>query len=123
MMRLFSIVILAGLGVASAYTAAHPSRVFGIYEGMYPSDPYKREALQICYEHDHEFNRADADSRDACYRRVLAGPNPMPNPQVLAPPRDNEPNFIDLYHASGQGHLSQGDVRATQQSDRYLHPH
>jgi hypothetical protein len=119
-MRLFSVVILAGLGLASAYTAAHPDRVFDFYDGMYPSDPYKREALEICFEHDHEFNRADFGAREACYHRVLAGPNPIPNPRELAPPRSGEPNFIDLYRTAGQGHIPQGDVRATQQSDRYL---
>src|SRR6185312_7591296 len=71
-MRLSSIVLLAGIGTASLYTAAHPARVMNLYEGMYPSDPYKRQALQICFERDHNFNRGDAASRDACYRQVLA---------------------------------------------------
>ena len=121
-MRLSSIVLLAGIGTASLYTAAHPARVMNLYEGMYPSDPYKRQALQICFERDHNFNRGDAASRDACYRQLLAGPNPMPDPRELAPPRTGEPNFIDLYRAAGQGHLPRGDIRFDQQNDRYLHP-
>ena len=67
-------------------------------------------------------NRADADSAKPA-TGVLAGPNPIPNPQSRAAARKGEPNFIELYWASGQGHLSQGDVRATQQNDRYLQPH
>jgi len=120
-MRLSSIVGLLGLGAASAFAATHPAQVIDLYENLYPSDPYKREALELCFAHDHTFNRADADAREACYHQVLAGPTPAPA-RELPPPRANEPNFIDLYRAQGQGHLPQSDVRVREQNDRYLHP-
>ena len=48
-MRLFSIVMLAGLGVAGLYGSAPEVGCSICYEGIYPSDPYKREALQVCF--------------------------------------------------------------------------
>ena len=120
-MRIFSMAGLLGLAAASAFAATHPDRVRDFYETLYPSDPYKREALELCFARDHAFNRADPEAREACYRQVLAGPVPV-SARELPPPRVNEPNFIDLYRAQGQGHAPKDDVRYQQQNDRYLHP-
>ena len=120
-MRIFSLVGMLGLGIAGAFATSHSEQVRDFYQTLYPSDPYKREALELCFAHDHTFNRADPDARDACYRQVLAGPVPG-SVRDLPPPRVEEPNFIDLYRAQAQGHMPQNDVRYQQQNDRYLRP-
>jgi hypothetical protein len=39
--------------------------------GMYPSDRHQRTALALCYTEDHQFNRANAAARAACYEKWL----------------------------------------------------
>src|SRR5690242_8582868 len=56
-----------GLGVAAANSAA----LKGLYQDIFPTDPAKRMALQICFLQDHKFNRLDASAREACYNHAL----------------------------------------------------
>jgi hypothetical protein len=41
------------------------------WNAMYPSDPNERKALAQCYSENHQFNRANAEDRSACYDRWL----------------------------------------------------
>jgi hypothetical protein len=111
-MRLFMVAGFAGLAVGIA--TVQPDALTNLYERIYPSDPGKRQALERCFMQDHQFNRLDGAARDACYEQLL-------RPGPAAAPADPPPsNFVDLWRSSGQGHLARGDIRAQQQSQRYL---
>ena len=115
-MRLFPTVGLIAVVMGGAYVAVHPRVVIAFYEDAYPSNPARREALDMCIRRDPLFNRADAAARDACYRRELAGTGYAP--AAAAPPPDR--SFIDLYQAAGHSHQPATDIRVLQQNQRYL---
>jgi hypothetical protein len=51
---------------AGGFAAMNPGAVKAFYENIYPSDPAKHEALELCFMQDHKFNRLDAGERDNC---------------------------------------------------------
>jgi hypothetical protein len=110
---LAAIVVSAG-GVA----AVHPKAISSLYLDVYPTDPAKRQALELCFLQDERFNRLDADERENCYRHVLM---PVETTAGLAPA---EANPIDLRRAAALGHLPRNDIRRTEQTQDALHlPH
>ncbi|GEM_PF-1994241 len=121
-MRLVSAIVVFGLAVATVAAVTHPTRVFALYEELYPADPARRQALEMCFMRDHKFNRLDTAERDACYKLQLAPPPPVAIPAGLAPPPSAGANFVDLWRAAGQGRLPANDVRAHERNDRYFHP-
>jgi hypothetical protein len=41
------------------------------WTAMYPSDRHQKTALTLCYSENHQFNRASAEARAACYDKQL----------------------------------------------------
>jgi hypothetical protein len=98
-----------------AFAATNPGVVKGFYDDLYPSDPAKREALDMCFMENHQFNRLDADARDACYKRML-----QPLGEVTATEQPSV-NIIDLQRAAAQGSMPRNDIIRLQE-DRHA-PH
>lgn len=109
-MRIVVLAGLAGLAVALA-GGAGPAAVWGFYQRIYPSDPAKRQALDDCIATEPNFNRLDAAARVACYQGAAL--KRAPSPAMTG-------DFVDRWRADRQGHLPQDDVRAEQQTARYL---
>jgi hypothetical protein len=102
-----------GLGVAAANSAA----LKGLYQDVFPTDPAKRMALQLCFLQDHKFNRLDASAREACYNHALlvadtATVGEHPGQATAAV------NFVDLKRAADLGPLPAHDIRLREQGER-----
>jgi hypothetical protein len=109
---LFAAVVVTAAGVA----ASHPMAIGSLYHDLYPPDPAERQALELCFVQDHDFNRLDAGERENCYRRVLA---PVAAQAGLA-----VANPVDLHRAAFTGSMPRNDVRRTEQTQDALHlPH
>jgi hypothetical protein len=110
MARIFRRFVMAVVVVgAGGIAASHPDAIKAFYEDIYPSDPAKREALDLCFMHDHKFNRLDPSQREACYGSMLlprgelsSAPAPADRPNV---------NLVDLQRAAAQGSMPHNDIR------------
>ena len=116
-MRLGRIVTALAVGGAAAFAVLHPDAVKAFYEDIYPNDPAKRQALELCFTENHKFNRLDAGERDACYRRTLYAVGDTSTQTPVVPTA----NPIDLRQAAGQGRLQRNDIRRAEQTDTALH--
>jgi hypothetical protein len=119
--------LIASLAVTTAIASgANPVSWWQTYQELYPSDPAKRQALDTCFTEDPQFDRIKAAARAACYRAMLPALAPgessasMQRASAVGAPA--VPNFVDLWHGAGQGHLPQNDVRFEQQNETYAHP-
>jgi len=113
--RLALTVVIVGGG---GFAAINPGVVRAFYEDIYPSDPAKREALELCFVRDHKFNRLDSDQRDACYRTMLVSRGEIPAQSPGVPPAVNS---VDLQHAAGMGSMPRNDVRRAEETRGALH--
>ena len=115
-------VVLVLVGVAAGgFAVMHPEAVKAFYQDIYPSDPAKRQALDLCFMQDHKFNRLDAAERETCYRRAL-----VPIGEVAASPAADRPdvNLVDLQRAAAQGSMPNNDIRRLEQTQNATHsPH
>lgn len=102
------------VGIASLVAIVRPDAVGALYQQLYPSDPEMRRALNECFTLDPQFNRLDPAARQACYRHML----PSAAKEAAAPHPPAASNFVDLWRASGRGHLPQNDIRAEEQTWR-----
>lgn len=117
--RLLRRVLVASVFVTVGGVAAmHFQDISTLYRDIYPTDPAKREALDLCFTQDHQFNRLDADARASCYSRAL-----MPAAMVagFAPAAGPVANPIDLQRAAAAGHMPRNDVRRTEETQGVLH--
>jgi hypothetical protein len=107
------VMLLAVVGVGG-FAAMNPSVVKGFYEDLYPSDPAKRQALELCFMQDHKFNRLDADQREACYHHLLSslGDIPAAGAAALRPTA----NLVDLQRSAGAGSVPRNDIRRLEQN-------
>ena len=105
--RLMLALIVVGAG---AFAAMNPGGVKAFYRDIYPDDPAKRQALELCFMQDHKFNRLDAGQRDACYQRML-----QPLGEVPASDQANI-NMIDLQRAAAQGSMPRNDIIRLQEN-------
>ncbi|HTZ37707.1 MAG TPA: hypothetical protein VMB84_16875 [Stellaceae bacterium] len=106
--------VLLGIVVGGGgFAAAHPGAVRSLYEDIYPSDPGKRQALELCFMQDHTFNRLDAVARDNCYRHMMLAVGEASNGGAAARP---EANPIDLTRAAGEGSMPRNDIRRLEQT-------
>lgn len=101
------------IGIAAGVAAMQLKTVSGFFASIYPTDPAKREALDLCILADPNFNRLDRSAREACYRHALGASVP-PETSTRA---GSAPNQVDLQHAVGQSGAPRNDVRIIQQSD------
>ncbi len=120
--RLVRRVLSAAIFVAAGGVAAmHFQDISRFYRDIYPTDPVKREALDLCFTQDHQFNRLDAAARASCYSRALLPAAAMAG---LAPVAEPAANPIDLQRAAAAGYMPRNDVRRTEETREALHlPH
>lgn len=98
-----AVVVVSAGGLA----ATHPQAVTTYYQEIYPGDPAKRQALDVCFMQDHTFNRLDPGQREACYRHILNSAEATSAGTAAQPVL----NPIDLERAAAQGSLPRNDVR------------
>jgi hypothetical protein len=132
------LLVAGALAASTALGIIQPADWLETYRQLYPSDPEQRRALEQCFTLDAQFNRLDPNERTACYRHYASSVAPSNSGPINsgtasngisgavpgAPTGSRPPaaNFVDLWKSAGQGHLSQSDVRAEQQNDRFVHP-
>lgn len=114
-------VLAVAVAAAAGFAVLHPGAVRALYEGVYPGDPAKREALDLCFMQDHKFDRLDSSERDDCYRRMLY---PLGDVAAGAPATPPAANIVDLERAAGAGDMPRNDVRRQEATQGALHsPH
>jgi hypothetical protein len=86
--------------------------VWDFYQDIYPSDPAKREALNLCMLRDVGFNRLDRAARDQCYQHAFAAPTLA----AASDRMDRAPNQVDFRQAAGWGAAPRNDLRVIQQT-------
>jgi hypothetical protein len=110
--------LLAAVVVAGgSIVAVNPEAFRSFYLELYPNDPAKRDALEMCFLQDHKFNRLDPDERATCYRHAL-----VPTQSVAGTPLPErpEPNAIDLRRAAAAGSMPRNDIRRIEQNESTL---
>jgi hypothetical protein len=110
----FAAIIIGGGSIAAAY----PNVIRSYYLDIYPSDPGRRQALELCFLQDHKFNRLDAGERENCYRHALLPTQAVASANAAAQP---QANAIDLRRAASEGSLPRSDVRRREQMENALH--
>jgi hypothetical protein len=120
--RLVKWVLFAAiLGSAGGFAVMHAQDISGFYRDIYPTDPAKREALDLCFTQDHQFNRLDANERASCYSRAML---PAAAAAGFVPAARPTANPIDLQRAAAVGYMPRNDVRRTEATQDLLHlPH
>jgi hypothetical protein len=53
------------------FIAFNYSAIATEWREMYPTDPSRRMALQLCYFKNHQFLRSDTKQRGDCYKRWI----------------------------------------------------
>jgi len=115
------VMTLAVIG-AGGFAITNPGLVKGLYEDLYPSDPAKRHALELCFMQDHKFNRLFADEREACYHRMLSSLGEIP--AAGAATEQPTANLVDLERSAGAGNVPRNDIRRLEQNENAAHsPH
>jgi len=104
--------------VAGGFAAIHPGAVKAFYVNIYPEDPAKAEALNLCFTENHAFNRLDSAAREGSYRHILASLGELPKAAAAAAAAANA---VDLRQAAGQGSLPQNDIRRQERTASLLH--
>jgi hypothetical protein len=100
--------------VAGGLAMKNPGAVWAFYDDIYPSDPAKRQALDLCFVENHQFNRLDASERNACYQHMLLRLGDLtPSGSPIGQPAVN---FVDLQRAAGEGSLPRNDIRRLEQT-------
>jgi hypothetical protein len=90
----------------------HRDKIIDQYAAAYPSDPAKEAAMRQCVARDKNFNRLDADDRQACYRKYL------PPTAISAAPASAGPTAAPYYPYS-PSHLPGNDIRRQEANDNY----
>lgn len=107
------------IGLTVGVVAAHPEAVHNLYDQLYPKDEAKRQALDLCFLANRQFNRLDPEERDACFHQRLSAANEVTTAAIGLVPANIGVNFVDLRRQSAEGRLPQNDVRFEQQNERY----
>lgn len=89
---------------AGGFAVMNPGVVKAFYHDIYPEDPAKRQALDMCFMENHKFDRLDAGERDACYKRML---QPLGEVTASAPVTVNA---VDMQRAAAQGSMPRNDI-------------
>jgi len=110
---LLAAVIVVGGSVAPDV----PGAIGSLYLNVYPSDPAKRQALELCFLQDHTFNRLDADQREICYRHALT----LDEAADGALPARPQANEIDLQRSAAAGSMPRNDIRRREETQNALH--
>jgi hypothetical protein len=104
-------VVVVGAG---GFAVMNPGVVRAFYQDIYPSDPAKRQALELCFLQDHKFNRLEPDAREACYGRML-----QPLGEISSSETQQQPtaNLVDLQRVAGERTLPRNDIRRLEQNE------
>ena len=102
-------VILVGNGIVPI----DPDVIRNFYLSIYPSDPVKSQALELCFLQDQNFNRLDSKQRDACYQRALA----TAEQSGATTPSLARANPVDLRRAAAAGSMPRNDIRRLEQTE------
>ena len=106
--------VLAAIVAGGGFVALNPGVVKAFYQDIYPSDPAKRQALELCFLQDHKFNRLDPGARDNCYHRML---QPLGEISTSEAPQPPTANLVDLQRAAGAGQQPRNDIRRLEQNE------
>jgi hypothetical protein len=60
-----------------------PKAVSDFLGDIYPKDPARRQAIEMCVLADVNFNRLDTAVRDDCYRHAFASPASLVSPPAV----------------------------------------
>ena len=103
--------VLCYLGIAGWQVAVQ-------HDGIFPGDPAKRHAFDMCFMESRQFDRLDAAARAACFKEhgVPLGTRDLMTPPMQLAPAPRQANFVDLWKAAGQGQMRGNDIRAVQQT-------
>lgn len=118
------LVAVAVVAFAGGVASVHPEVLTGFYEDIYPSDPAKRQALELCFTLDHSFNRLDAAEREACYRQALLPLQAELSANAAADMQSQVrfmANAVDLRRAASEGTLPRDDIRRLEQTENARH--
>jgi hypothetical protein len=107
------ILIATIVGITGCGLAMQSKTVLGFWANIYPTDPARREALNLCALADPNFNRVSAGARTACYQHTFE----KPAPQVTAATAGIGANQVDLRRAASATSAPRNDIRLVQQSD------
>jgi hypothetical protein len=105
---------MAAIVAGGGFVALNPGVVRAFYQDIYPSDPAKRQALELCFLQDHKFNRLDPSERDNCYHHML---QPLGEISTSETPQPPTANLVDLQRAAGEGQLPRNDARRLEQNE------
>lgn len=110
-------ILVAAMVVGGVAALLGPRAVYSFVTEVYPSDPAKRQALEMCFLQDSRFNRLDASERANCYSRAtLVG--------ITIDSGVHEANPVDLHQAAAAGSMPRNDVRRVDEMRAALHlPH
>jgi hypothetical protein len=111
--------LVLAVATAGGVALMYPGAVRALYLELYPSDPAKAEALELCFAENHAFNRLDPGEREGCYRRLLQAAGEVANAQMAAAA---VVNAVDLRHAAGLGGMPRNDVRRQEETDSFIRP-
>jgi hypothetical protein len=98
------------IGITAGIVAVQARPVANILHDIYPSDPAKRQALDLCILGDPNFNRLDLSAREACYRHAASAPTLEIAPTTTV----SAPNPVDLKQDAGRGAAPRNDIRVVQ---------
>jgi hypothetical protein len=70
MMTLVKKIAMGAAAAVLATAASFPHELAAIYQGSYPTDARKRDALQLCQQQSGSFIRYLASEREDCYSRM-----------------------------------------------------
>jgi hypothetical protein len=100
------------IGIAAGVAATQTTAVSGFLGEIYPANPARREALNLCLLADPSFNRLNPAARDACYEHAFGEPAPQGTPMAAG----STANQVDLRRATSLTSAPRNDVRLVQQS-------
>jgi hypothetical protein len=110
------LVVATIIGIAAGSIAMQSKTVLGFIGDIYPADPARREALNLCFLADSHFDRLDPDARATCYHHAFV----EPSRQDIPAPAGSAANQIDLRRAASLTSAPRNDIRLLQQSDRSI---
>jgi hypothetical protein len=111
----FAVIAVIG-GVCLGVAAEKQPMLKSLYQQVFPGVGAMRQALNLCFFEDHQFNRLVSAERKACYDHVLSPPAADTSAGELST-HGVTPNFVDLRRAAGRGSVPRNDIRVIQLTD------
>jgi len=111
--------VMAAIVAGGGFVVLNPGVVRAFYQDIYPSDPAKRHALELCFLQDHQFNRLEPNARENCYHRMLQPLGEIATSETTQPPTAN---LVDLQRAAGEGRMPRNDIRRLEQDQHPPRP-